>query len=349
MLSHEKGVVSEALSPKISAKQITENSVHVKINADAVQRLSKSIAEQFLKKAYSLSNWKLHELHPSVADDHAINFIFAIDTLNFSFWPDFNQKKFTIKYNGNMYTGYWSLVAAIKRAEEDGIPFTNAHYMASVTKDELANVFRSEFGSIPLLNERVKALNEAGRVLLEKFGGTFRSCIEQSNHDAVKLLKIVVENFTSFQDVCKIQDTTYSFLKRAQIVVADIWGCFEGKGLGYFSNIDELTMFADYRVPQTLEYFEVLSYSSDLKEKLLNSVVFPNGSKYEVEIRGCSIQAVEDLKVEVLKLLNEKSASKEVTDVLNSITLDFYLWDFARGHRKEMEHLPFHRTRCIYY
>lgn len=38
------------------------------------------------------------------------------------------------------------------------------------------------------------------------------------------------------------------FLKRAQILVADIWACFEGKDIGYFNDIDEaITMFADYR------------------------------------------------------------------------------------------------------
>ena len=38
-----------------------------------------------------------------------------------------------------------------------------------------------------------------------------------------------------------------SFYKRAQILVADIWACFEGKDLGAFDDIDSITMFADYR------------------------------------------------------------------------------------------------------
>jgi len=36
-------------------------------------------------------------------------------------------------------------------------------------------------------------------------------------------------------------------LKRAQILVADLWACFEGQGLGAFADIDAITMFADYR------------------------------------------------------------------------------------------------------
>ena len=38
-----------------------------------------------------------------------------------------------------------------------------------------------------------------------------------------------------------------AFYKRAQILIADIWACFEGQGLGYFYDINYLTMFADYR------------------------------------------------------------------------------------------------------
>lgn len=35
--------------------------------------------------------------------------------------------------------------------------------------------------------------------------------------------------------------------KRVQILVADIWACFEGKSYGEFNDIDSITMFADYR------------------------------------------------------------------------------------------------------
>jgi hypothetical protein len=38
------------------------------------------------------------------------------------------------------------------------------------------------------------------------------------------------------------------FYKRAQIFVADVYGAFAGEGIGSFGDIDQLTMFADYRV-----------------------------------------------------------------------------------------------------
>lgn len=34
------------------------------------------------------------------------------------------------------------------------------------------------------------------------------------------------------------------FYKRAQILVADLWACFEGESYGHFHDIDTITMFA---------------------------------------------------------------------------------------------------------
>jgi hypothetical protein len=38
------------------------------------------------------------------------------------------------------------------------------------------------------------------------------------------------------------------FLKRAQILVADLWAAFDGESYGEFNDIDKITMFAgNYR------------------------------------------------------------------------------------------------------
>ena len=47
------------------------------------------------------------------------------------------------------------------------------------------------------------------------------------------------------------------------------------------------------RVPQTLLYLDILVYEPPLLEKLKGGVHLESGSHEEVEIRGCSIWAVE--------------------------------------------------------
>lgn len=50
--------------------------------------------------------------------------------------------------------------------------------------------------------------------------------------------------------------------------MADAWGIMEARGEGDLVNMDWLTMFADYRIPQALVYFDVLRYSDALMEAL---------------------------------------------------------------------------------
>lgn len=42
------------------------------------------------------------------------------------------------------------------------------------------------------------------------------------------------------------------FYKRSQILVADLWACFQGEGYGKFNDIDTLTMFAGERIFRNL-------------------------------------------------------------------------------------------------
>lgn len=64
------------------------------------------------------------------------------------------------------------------------------------------------------------------------------------------------------------QGKRVSFYKRAQILVADFWGIMEARGEGDIVDMDWLTMFADYRVPQALVYLGVLRYSDALMQAL---------------------------------------------------------------------------------
>lgn len=146
---------------------------------------------------------------------------------------------------------------------------TDPHFYSKITKDQLQTILRSDNQTqIPLFNERLLVLHEVGTILLEKYNGSFLTCLKEADKSATKLLEIVVDNFPCFQDETLYKDIKVSFYKRAQILVADIWNFFGGTGLGEFKDIDKITMFADYRVPQVLVYYGVLEYSDELMEVL---------------------------------------------------------------------------------
>jgi len=61
------------------------------------------------------------EVHPKEASDQSIDWIFLIDTLNFSFWSYPDAPKWEVAYHGKVYTGYFALCAAVNRAIEVSI------------------------------------------------------------------------------------------------------------------------------------------------------------------------------------------------------------------------------------
>ncbi|KAM7241302.1 hypothetical protein CapIbe_007874 [Capra ibex] len=337
------------LTPRESAKFIAENSRDVFIDDGGVRRVAELLLAKATGPELRIGGWKaIHELNPRGTDEAAVNWVFVTDTLNFSFWSESDEHKCLVGFGGKTYSGYWSLCAAINRALEEGIPITSASYYATVTLDEVRHILRSDTDvPMPLIEERHRILNETGKILLEKFGGSFLNCVQKSDKSAQKLLHLVVENFPSYRDVTQFEGKRISFYKRAQILVADTWSVLEGKGDGCFKDISSITMFADYRLPQVLVYLGALKYSNELLEKLLKGEMLFYGNRQEVEIRGCSVWCVELIRDCLLELIEKKG--EKTTGEINSILLDYYLWDYARDHREDMKGIPFHRTRCIYY
>lgn len=84
--------------------------------------------------------------------------------------------------------------------------------------------------------------------------------------------------------------------KRAQIFVADLWGAFNGQGYGEFKDISSLTIMADYIVPAVLQQLGILKFSPKLASTIEASGEICPGTEEEVELRACSIHAVEKMR-----------------------------------------------------
>ena len=150
------------------------------------------------------------------------------------------------------------LVAAVNKALDNGINLTDPQFYGNITEDKLNELLMGE-GGVPcaLVGERARCLREVSDVLKSWFNGSVTEMIKKAENSAERLLQLVTGKFPCFCDCVK----DVSFHKRAQIFIADLWGMNEGKGIGRFDDIEVLTMFADYRVPQSLQYFGALKYS----------------------------------------------------------------------------------------
>ncbi len=78
--------------------------------------------------------------------------------------------------------------------------------------------------------------------------------------------------------------------------MADLIGAYSDYGSHIsFTNQDALTMFADYRVPQILREFDIMSYSPELSELIDTNKELAYSSNYEVEIRAVTVIAVDKI------------------------------------------------------
>lgn len=123
--------------------------------------------------------------------------------------------------------------------------------------------------------------------------------------------------------------------------MGDIWAAY-GRPLDpthpySFADLEQVTMFADYRVPQILRHMGVMEYSAELSRKVDALEVVPFGSTEEVEIRAATIVAVERLQ----RCLKEQGRDLLVLEV------DWLLWQWGEAIKDTIQ--PHHRTLTIYY
>jgi len=330
-----------------SGKFVYENAEHIKILEPGLDKCAQDISQQVLSGQLDLKSMFVKtDVHPQTADEEGIDWVVFADTLNFSFWTQETDPQYVVTYRNETYNGYLALCAAINRSLDAGVMLTKPEFYKNITEEKLNELLMGDGGiPIPLLQERVNCLHEVGSILCAEYGGKFTNLMNKCDNSAVKLLQLVLKHFNCFRDISTFKGRTVSIHKRAQILVADIWCLFEGTGKGSFPDISKLTMFADYRVPQSLQHYGVFQYDNELMEFLKKDEIMANGHKYEVEIRGCSVHAVE-LLTEKIKLLLQKNNCQAV---VNSILVDQYLWGYRRKYAEEMKAFPFHKVRSIYY
>ncbi len=260
------------------------------------------------------------------------NLILLLDCLNFCFWSD---EPWSVDFRGRTWTRTYAMYAGVMRAIEQDAVWLTPERWADASRSDLAELFAGR-GRIPLLEERQEVLTETGQCLMESFHGQFVNAVEEAGRQARGLAYLLAERFPSFRDVADYNGRAVAILKRAQICAADLHECWKRQGYEGLTGVEELTVFADYRLPQYLRHVGIMGLATDLAAKIDGNVELPAGSDEEIELRAATIVAADLL----LQALRDRSLK------LNACRLDFALWQ--RSHDPEVT-VPHHRTRTIYY
>jgi hypothetical protein len=332
--------MSDVLNPmsqvRSSCARVHESAKHVSIDEAAIEEYAESIHSTDGKIVLDGVDWDASGWHydKDVQENGPLTcqYVFVMDALNFCFWP-------TPKLE------YDTLAVSLKKQLENDEQAFNADRLATIGADELASWFPSEL-PLPQIDERVIRLREVGQALQENFDGLASNMVKKANGSAIKLVTLILQYFPGFRDTSVYNGRLVHLYKRAQILVGDVWAAYNRRtspindnDVYYFYDIDQLTMFADYRVPQILRAMNIMKYNKNLESTIDNNIIIPFGSPEEVEIRACTVIAVDKLQQALLK----RGLSLLVIEV------DWLLWQRGEAENDAGTLKPHHKTSTIFY
>lgn len=294
---------------------------HVSIDESALEAFA---AELCPKSKFTPPTWRSNPDHFFSAEepDLVVQYILVMDVLNFCFWPTEGLE-------------YDALAGGLKRALLADPHVFDAERLASATEDDVKRWVRSD---ILEAAERARLVRECGAALLASFGGLAANLVRSAGKSAARLVGLVTQHIPGFRDSSVYAGRQVFFNKRSQIFVGDVWGAFEGEGLGEFCDVGRLTMFPDYRVPQVLHAKGVMKYEKTLDEWVRAKKEVIAGSQEECEIRAASVQAVERLCAVMGRMTGQ---------MVTPVQLDWLLWNTGEENLASLP--PHHRTRTIFY
>ncbi|PSS21235.1 UPF0553 protein [Actinidia chinensis var. chinensis] len=302
---------------RASSAWVASLSSHVTLVDSGIEKVVESIQNSIPKV-----EWDFEGIHYFDEGPLTVQYLFVLDALNFCFWPDKDLS-------------YDHLASGLKEALQNDKSVFDADRLQKYTGPELRKLLKWP-RPLPLEDERVRLLHEVGLELERNFDGKASNLVDSCGKSAVELVTLVTRHFPGFRDHSVYKGHQVFLYKRAQIFAADLWGAFKGKAYGEFNDIGEITIFADYIVPAVLRQLGVLKYSSSLAGTIETNGEISSGSEEEVELRACTICAVEKMREQILKKFGKQVLSVE---------LDLWLWSIG----VQCPSLQHHRTLSIYY
>lgn len=310
---------------------VVDNARHVSVNLSVLDGL----ARKWVDQPFQVPGWD-EPIHWRGTPEETLHYILLLDALNFCFWVDPGQIRWEVEYQGQSFNGYKALSVALRRALEEGVSLTRAETLADLSSQQLAHILRGK-GQIPMLEKRLEHANQVGRQLLDLWKGEFALAVRSCQGSGLALTALIARDFPCFHDVSRYQDRAIPLYKRAQITVVDIAGSLNFQGYGEFRDLEQLTAFADYKIPQVLRALGILEYSEWLAERVDRQELLSAGSPEEVEIRAAMVWAVELIR----------RAMNELGRPLMAYELDWFFWNLGQSQLPEEK--PYHRVRTVFY
>ena len=203
------------------------------------------------------------ERHFQGTPEQTLTFILCLDSINFGsgWFPTLNKRPGCSGY----FTMAWSL-ADWFRAQGPPTP----ERLASLTPAQVAAIMGQDPANpeaMELMGLFSQALGDLGRLVVHKYAGSYPALVEAAGGSAARLVELLAQ-MLFFRDVAPYKGMEVPFYKRAQITAADLNLALDGRGWGKFSDLEDLTIFADNLVPHVMRLDGVLIYQDELIQEI---------------------------------------------------------------------------------
>ncbi len=274
-----------------SVLPVIEGSQSVRTNPSAIQNVAGWMAyEEFIfPSGASAGPFDLGTTRNDIID-----FVMVASALNFAFTDFSSGIKYEVEYDAKGWSDTEGMFVRIHQALESGIDLCDGAVLASITTDDLADIFAGNI-ELPMLSVRASILNTIGSTLVDNYGGRFHrfvdSCAPAMYHDGDGLLERLVVDFPRFNDISPYGEHSVQLHKLAQLALWSLHMGLHASGEWALVDLTKMTAFADYIVPVALRLMGILEYSETLEERINQGELIERDSPEEVEIRAHTLYA----------------------------------------------------------
>jgi hypothetical protein len=314
-----------------SVKKVISGASLVKVSPGAIETLAEELAPAKDSPHWlTLAPASVVKIFGDLPMTSRLFFLTVFHSAGFSYWgtPRWSVLDGDIKYDGSMA---WLVVLSRNQS------LLEPTFLANLSADIWAKITAGESSiAMPMAAHRLALLQELGKKW--PFISDTIMVHATTNGAALDLAFLLSKNLPGFDDSADCGGLTVAFLKRAQLLVCDWNYVITQAGLAPYGKIEQLTAFADYKIPQFLREKNVLRYADSLAHQVDNQIEIMPSSREEIEIRASTIYAVELLRLALIaRRIDVKTCD-----------LDNRLW-LAAQQLDPLTVRPYHRCRTIYY
>ena len=278
------------------SNHLMDNSKFVKVVPERVEFL----ADFFQDFKFETPSWNFPPFYPQSNDfEEMCLYYLLFNSINYCYFDEY----YNIFRDGDRR----SSTLAGMRITENWEQLKDPLFLSRVDETYLlGELFKAE-SPISLVKERAEAFREIGSFMLENTDFTFRKLFSKHYNNIYFVSQMIPTYFKTWRD---------PFFKRPQLFVGMVQGRFQ-EDAPFDKGLEDLTVYADYRVPQTLHAMGIIEYSAPLLSRIASRELIPSGSRQELEIRAASLVGADLLMLCLNKYRDEN---------INALEMDYFLW-----------------------